>query len=286
MSRPTTDPDDPTPPTGPAAAPVPEADSPDVGDAASAPPASAGTPAAEAAESAEFRYRSPIQVPPALWVLLLSLSAALASLLQVALKRPEQGLFVLTLTFAVCAVALVMDISTRSIPNGLTYPALLLGVALNGLLAPALRQLDASSALAWLGAPDFVETATGFAICAAFALVSFAVRGLGGGDAKLVIALGALLGRSMAIAVLFHALLIAAVIGLVNWIARGSLIPRLQVLTQNLVAAMFSNAKVRDAYPFSPTEAPFALSIFLGLVLAQFVQLHALLMGRLVPVSG
>lgn len=225
--------------------------------------------------------RSPVKIPGALWVVLLSMSAALASLIQVALKRPDEGVFVLTLTFAICGAAVFLDVATRSIPNALTYPAILLGLVINLCVTPGLALMEAHTAVRWLGSPGATGALVGFGVCTVFAMISFAMRGLGGGDAKLVMAIGALLGLSQATAVLFHALLIAAAIGLINWAARGTLIPRLQVVTQNVLSALFTDTRFRDAYPFAKSEAPFALSIFLGLILAQFIRLHSTLMDTL-----
>jgi len=229
---------------------------------------------------------SPVPIPGALWVALLSLSACFASLIQVLLKRPDHGFFILTLTFVVCGAAVFLDVATRSIPNVLTYPAILLGLGINVIAAPVLSTAGADTAVRWLGVPSWTDALVGFAVCTVFAMVSFAMRGLGGGDAKLVMALGALIGLPQATATIFHALLIAAVLGLVNWAARGSLIPRLQVVTQNLLSALFSDSRFRDAYPFSKSEAPFALSLFLGLIVAQFIRLHAVLVDSVIQASN
>lgn len=225
---------------------------------------------------------SPVDVNGTFWVVLISLCAAAASLVQVALEQPERGYFVLSLTMGVCGAAVFLDVATRSIPNKLTVPAILLGLSINCLLSPVLVAAEVPEAVSWLGSPLTVDSLMGFGVCTAFVMVSFAMRGLGGGDAKLVMAFGALLGLSEVTAVLFHALLIAAVIGVVNWAVRGTLIARLQIVTQNLMMAAFSDSKFKGSVKFTKKEAPFGLSLFLGLILAQRVQLHHTLIDAVI----
>ncbi len=215
------------------------------------------------------------------WVVGLFVSALLASLLQIVLQTPTRGYFLLVFCFLVTGVAMMFDVATRTIPNRLTYPAILIGLFVNGILPPVLGAAGADVAVIWTGASGFHDTMLGFSLCAVIGLVSFIARGLGGGDVKLVVALGAILGLSGVVPVLFNCLVIAAIIGLLNLAVRGTLVPRLQVTAGRLLAALVTRKGMREVYPFRPTEAPFALSLLLGLVLAQFVALHRILLTML-----
>jgi len=80
------------------------------------------------------------------------------------------------LLLATCGIAAVWDIRFRTIPNWLTIPALLAAIALHlesGSLRPSLY---------------------GLALALGIGLPLFALRGLGGGDVKLMAAAGAIVG--------------------------------------------------------------------------------------------
>jgi Flp pilus assembly protein protease CpaA len=215
----------------------------------------------------------------ATWALGLSVAAVLAAGLQIASGQREHGFFLLSLTFVVCVAAASADVATRRIPNVLTYPAVLLGLGLNGLLPLLLARLDAGAALVWLGSSGALDCYQGFGLCAVIGIVSFMARGLGGGDVKLLAAVGALVGFDVVVAVLFNTLLVAAVIGLVNWGLKGVLMRRLQLFAQSLYLSAVMRSDMRTVYRFRPTEGPFALSLLIGLILAQFFAVHRMLLN-------
>jgi len=84
-----------------------------------------------------------------------------------------------TVLLALTAVAAVTDSRTGLIPNWLTLPAL--------ALAPALQ-------LAHGGSDALVHSLCGIAACAVIPLVLFRLGAMGGGDVKLLGAIGGLLG--------------------------------------------------------------------------------------------
>ena len=92
------------------------------------------------------------------------------------------------------------DWRSRRIPNWLTVPALVLGIAANSL------------ALGWYGAKEaLLGAGLGLGLLLPFVLI----RSLGGGDWKLVGALGAFLGPLRLIAVLVATILVAGAMALV-----------------------------------------------------------------------
>ena len=213
------------------------------------------------------------------WVLALSGAAVLASALQVSSSQREYGFFLLSLCFVVCAAGAFADIATRRIPNALTYPAILLGLVLNAAAPQLLAAFDLSTAQVWLGSSGTIDCLQGFGLCAVIGIVSFMARGLGGGDVKLLGAVGALIGFDAVVAVLFNTLLIAAVVGIVNWALRGTLLSRTQKFASAIYFSVIFRSNMRSVYGFKPTEGPFGLSLLLGLVLAQFVALHRVLLS-------
>jgi prepilin peptidase CpaA len=100
----------------------------------------------------------------------------------------------------VAAIAGATDWRWRRIPNWLTVPGLLLGVAVN------------SVAGGWAGAKSsLLGAGLGLALLLPFVLI----RSLGAGDWKLVGALGAFLGPQRLVAVLFVAALVAGLMAVV-----------------------------------------------------------------------
>jgi Flp pilus assembly protein protease CpaA len=100
---------------------------------------------------------------------------------------------------------------TRRIPNAITYPAMVLGLGLNslGLLLPASSQ-GAALVQSWLGAAGPLSSLAGLGVCAVIGVLGFAVRGLGGGDAKLLGAIGALAGAPGVFPILCNILVVAS----------------------------------------------------------------------------
>jgi prepilin peptidase CpaA len=93
------------------------------------------------------------------------------------------------------------DWKTRRIPNWLTIPALFLGIVAHGLTA---------------GRSGLLESLKGTGLALLILLPVVLLRGLGGGDWKLMGALGAILGFRMMLVVLWGAVVIAGVMGVVQ----------------------------------------------------------------------
>ncbi len=212
------------------------------------------------------------------WVAGLGLAATIASLIQILADRREQGVFVLVSCYVVCIAAAWIDAAMRKVPNLLTYPALLFGLAVNCVLVPILTWFGATTPLAWLGSPGPSQSGWGFMLCAGFGIISFMSRGLGGGDVKLLAAVGAIIGLSAVIPVLFNTLVIAAVVGILNWALRGELVSRIQIVTLGLLQFAATRRGIAKVYPFQPREAPFCLSLLLGLITSQFFAVHEVIL--------
>ena len=243
-----------------------------------------GPPAAEAAAAVETAAAADQPQPVAAstvatwWVLALCVAAVIAAGLQVWSGQRQYGFYLLALCFLVCLAAAWLDLATRRIPNVLTYPAILIGLALNALAPPALEAVGADTVVVWLGASGLRDGLLGFGLCAAIGIVSFMARGLGGGDVKLLGAVGAMLGFDAVIAVLFNTLLVAALIGLANWVLKGTLLARTQIIANNVLIAVVTKRRV-NVYPFKATEAPFGLALLIGLTVAQFFAVHRFLLS-------
>lgn len=111
--------------------------------------------------------------------------------------------------FAISVFGGVHDLLTRRIPNWLTFPALLMGIAAQLWLA------------GWVGALDGV---LGFLLGFALFFPIYLLGHMGAGDVKLQMAVGAWLGWRMALHVAVGAVVIGAAYALVEVIFRGRLI--------------------------------------------------------------
>jgi prepilin peptidase CpaA len=166
---------------------------------------------------------------------------------------PKQVAWLLPALFA--AIAGFTDWRSRRIPNWLTIGGLLLGILVNSLTR------------GWLGAKDsLLGAGLGLVLLVPFVLM----RSLGAGDWKLVGALGAFLGPSRLITVLFATVLVAGLMALILVIWKRRLGQTLRNIAR-MLAAVFS---FRLPGPEVSLDNPEALKIPFGVAAAIAVLLH------------
>jgi prepilin peptidase CpaA len=98
--------------------------------------------------------------------------------------------------FGVAGIAAVTDLLFGRIPNSLTYPAILSGLILGFITSGTFGLLTHFGAALFAAAPF---------------LLAFVYGGGGGGDVKIMAAIGALIGFPDILSVLAHALLVGAI---------------------------------------------------------------------------
>jgi len=165
----------------------------------------------------------------------------------------KQGVWMLATIPAV--IAGWTDWRSRRIPNWLTVPALLLGIAANSL------------ALGWSGAKEsLLGAGLGLGLLLPFVLV----RSLGGGDWKLIGALGAFLGPPRLIAVLVVTIFVAGAMAivLVVWKRRVGLTLR---NLGRMLAALFT---LHLPGPEVSLDNPESLKVPFGVAVAVAVVLY------------
>jgi prepilin peptidase CpaA len=164
----------------------------------------------------------------------------------------KQGVWMLATIPAV--IAGWTDWRSRRIPNWLTVPALLLGIAANSL------------ALGWSGAKEsLLGAGLGLGLLLPFVLV----RSLGGGDWKLVGALGAFLGPPRLIAVLVVTIFVAGAMAvvLVVWKRRvGHTLRNLGRMLAALFTLHLPGPEVSLDNPES-LKVPFGVAVAVAVVL-------------------
>lgn len=146
------------------------------------------------------------------------------------------------------------DWRSRRIPNWLTVPALLLGIAANSL------------ALGWSGAKEsLLGAGLGLGLLLPFVLI----RSLGGGDWKLIGALGAFLGPPRLIAVLVVTIFVAGAMAvvLVVWKRRvGHTLRNLGRMLAALFTLHLPGPEVSLDNPES-LKVPFGVAVAVAVVL-------------------
>ncbi len=153
----------------------------------------------------------------------------------------------LWLALALASVAALIDVRSGRIPNAITYPAIALGLALG--LAPG---ADPGLGARGLG------LAVGFG--PSFAL--FLAGVLGGGDVKLLAALGALVGFPAIVEVLLYSGLAGAVIGLGVLVWNGRLAATLHGMAA--IAGMASLGQRPPPVPARDLRIPLGAAICTG----------------------
>ncbi len=147
------------------------------------------------------------------------------------------------------------DWRSRRIPNWLTVPTLFLGIGVNTL------------ALGWAGAKQsLLGAGLGLGLLLPFVLV----RSLGGGDWKLVGALGAFLGPPRLIAVLLVAALVAGAIAVVLIVWKK----RIGQTLRNLLHILASLFTLHLPGPELSLDNPESLKVPFGVAVAVAVVLY------------
>ena len=144
-------------------------------------------------------------------------------------------------------VAARADVRTRTIPNRLTFPALLLGLAVHGALG---------------GADGLKSSLVGMAVAGGVLFPGWLFRWMGAGDVKLMAAVGAWLAWPQGLIGVLASLVMGGVISLIVALRRG-------MLRQALAGAAMIGAAVLARSSVVPpvttgVRFPFALAVLAG----------------------
>ena len=132
-------------------------------------------------------------------------------------------MFATLLLVVLVITAAITDAARHTIYNWTTYPGMLAGLALAAIGAAA-EQLAPESAAAWqplVGWLSWTDALGGFLVCGCLMVVCFVFFPMGGGDVKLLAALGAWLGPRDAVYLALFSSLAGGVAALVYSVMRG-----------------------------------------------------------------
>jgi prepilin peptidase CpaA len=155
---------------------------------------------------------------------------------------------------AFVCLAVECDVRCRRIPNALTLPALVLALGLAGGIG---------------GPADVAFGLMGIATAFALLLVPYAAGGLGAGDVKSAMAIGALVGPVVIASILGWALLFGGMLAVVQLVVAGELTSLAQRWTAMLGAALVTRRWVTVATaPASGARRGIPFAVALGLAVA------------------
>ncbi len=164
-------------------------------------------------------------------------------------------------------ISCITDITRRKIYNVITFPSILLGLILNTIFGGL-------GGLLW----SFIGFITAFIIFFIF----FIMKGVKGGDLKLMAAVGALTGFPFIIWAIFYTLLSGGIIALITIIWKGSLTESLKRIWRLLKGIFFQ--VVHGVLPQlieekEDTYISYAIAITFGTLWALFIKNGEMLNG-------
>jgi len=163
-----------------------------------------------------------------------------------------------------CVLALVLltgsytDVRDGKIYNWTTYPGVLIGLAGHAVVG-GLAGHDQHIGLA--------GSAAGLVVGYVPLMFAFLAGGIGGGDAKLMGAVGALTGWRFALSAMLYGLFVAAIMAIVVMLAKGIARQTLRRVWNSIILAIGARQRVDPATPNSP-KIPFGLALCIGSGLA------------------
>lgn len=166
----------------------------------------------------------------------------------------------LTLTLVgTMGLAAALDLKDRKIPNWLTVTGLVVALVLRGLP----------------GGPEFLPGLLGFALAFALVLPLFGTGLLGGGDSKLFMVVGAMLGPAMFLIAFLYASVVGGLMAVATSVASGklkALLTRSLAFGTSLVSFGRRGLTMSVSDPTAVT-IPYGVAIAAGALIAHFYPL-------------
>jgi prepilin peptidase CpaA len=154
----------------------------------------------------------------------------------------------------VLIAAAVCDLRQGKVFNRLTYPAILVGLALGVAQGAAAGQMR----------DVLVNHVMGFGFGFGVLFIAYLLGGMGGGDVKLMAAVGAFVGWPGALDAVFYSFLVAAAVGVIVVIWRGETRVVLRRLWLAVRILPLPTARMEEAVPTSTRLVPFGFAVCVG----------------------
>jgi prepilin peptidase CpaA len=158
---------------------------------------------------------------------------------------------------ALVVACAVFDWRSRRIPNALTLPAIVAGLALHGVFG---------------GLSGIAFSLKGLALGAGLFLIPFFLGGMGAGDVKLMGAVGALLGWHLTLAALIYTAIVGGLVAMLA-ILRAKAVKRSFARMGSMFQILFASMRFpsADSLEGDSVRIPYALPIALGTAAALFL---------------
>jgi prepilin peptidase CpaA len=150
-------------------------------------------------------------------------------------------------------VSAYWDLRYHKIPNWATLPGIVLGLGMNGILS------------GWGG---MKASGLGFLVGFGALLVLFVLSWMGGGDVKLMAAVGALKGYPFVVSALFYSLIVGVVLGVAMLIWNRKTLRTFKNLFFVVASRVSPLIPKHDIKREETQKIPFGLAIVLGTVWA------------------
>ncbi|SDF76361.1 prepilin peptidase CpaA [Fontibacillus panacisegetis] len=156
--------------------------------------------------------------------------------------------------FLMLCAAFVSDIKTMKIPNYITLPGILAGIAYHGVM------------WGWSGML-FAIKGVGIGFGLMFLMHIFGA--VGGGDVKLFAGIGAWTGVWLTLSIMMYSILAAGCLGLIVLLWRREMFSRMRSLLQNVLGAVVTkNWSPIESGSNKQLQMPFMLAVLPGAILA------------------
>jgi prepilin peptidase CpaA len=155
---------------------------------------------------------------------------------------------------AVLVAAAVFDLRRGTVYNWLTYPAIVAGLVLGAVQGAADGDM----------VDGLVNHVLGLGFAFGVLLVAYLLGGMGGGDVKLMGAVGAFVGWPAAIHAVFYSFLVGAAVGLMVVVWRGQLGAALRRLWMAIRILPLPTATMDEAAGTPTYRVPFGFAVCVG----------------------
>ena len=154
----------------------------------------------------------------------------------------------------VLIAAAVSDLRTGRVRNVLTYSAILAGLVFGGIQGW------------WTGETreGLVNHMAGFSFGFVVLFVPFLLGGMGGGDVKLMGAVGAFLGWPGIVYAMFYSFLVGVAVGLIMMVWRGRTLTVVRRLGVAVRLLPIPSVTMDEALPTASLRVPFAFAVCVG----------------------
>ncbi|MBN2008858.1 prepilin peptidase [candidate division KSB1 bacterium] len=157
------------------------------------------------------------------------------------------------LLIIIVIVAAYTDITRRKIHNILTLPAIVVGLALNVILP---------------GQSGIWNSLLGFAVGFGIFLVMFLFGGMGGGDVKLMGAIGAFKGYPFILDAMLFSIFTGGILALLVMAFRGTLLKGLKNIAQSVFSFLIPHVQAEPLIKEDSHKIPFGFCIAVGTIVA------------------